>query len=452
MAVSGDTLVVGASNEDSQAIQDAGAAYVFVRSGESWSQQAYLKASNTGAGDQFGWSVAMSGDTLVVGAPNEDSQVTGVNGNQSDNSADSAGAAYVFATTYNVSTATNGTGSGSVVLAPPGGAYGYGTLVMVTATADSGSSFMGWSGDLSGVTTPVTLTVDGDKNVIAVFSLKRYTIGVSANPAAGGNVSGGGTVALDPPGGTYGYGTVVTVTASADADFMFSGWSGDCTGIGACALTIDGNKRITATFSLKRYSVSTATSGAGSDTVSLDPPGGAYLQGTVVTAPQLSFRLAALHPFCSSDRAYPRARRPRTRFTTTTISAITNRMWTSPPPILATRPSAHRITRITAMIHSIGNISLCERCDSEYCRLRRSVQQSESHEYLPTNNLETGHGYWLIGVPPHPASFRPRHYLRLSITCCGLALASTASTGAIAPCRWLVRTPTPPGCRHVVVH
>ena len=60
------------------------------------SQQAYLKASNTGAGDYFGWSVAISGDTVVVGAPYEASSATGVNGNQSDNAALTAGAAYVF--------------------------------------------------------------------------------------------------------------------------------------------------------------------------------------------------------------------------------------------------------------------------------------------------------------------------------------------------------------------
>ncbi len=74
----------------------SGAAYVFVRSGTTWSQQAYLKASNTDAGDRFGSSVAVSGDTVVVGAHGEDSNATGVNGNQSDNSAVHAGAAYVF--------------------------------------------------------------------------------------------------------------------------------------------------------------------------------------------------------------------------------------------------------------------------------------------------------------------------------------------------------------------
>jgi hypothetical protein len=107
VAASGDTVVVGASGEDSAAtgvngnqgddsVTSAGAAYVFVRSGGGWSQQAYLKASNTDAGDRFGWSVAVSGDTVVVGAQSEHSAATGVNGNQADNSADGAGAAYVF--------------------------------------------------------------------------------------------------------------------------------------------------------------------------------------------------------------------------------------------------------------------------------------------------------------------------------------------------------------------
>src|SRR6266568_929904 len=58
-------------------------------------QQGYLKASNTGECDYFGLSVAVSGDTMVVGAYHEDSSATGVNGNQSDNSAVDSGVAYV---------------------------------------------------------------------------------------------------------------------------------------------------------------------------------------------------------------------------------------------------------------------------------------------------------------------------------------------------------------------
>ena len=101
----GNTLAVAASfeasNGSSQADNSApgaGAAYVFTRSGTTWTQQAYIKASNAGQGDAFGNSVSLSsdGNTLAVGAPNEGSNATGVNGNGADNSATGAGAAYVF--------------------------------------------------------------------------------------------------------------------------------------------------------------------------------------------------------------------------------------------------------------------------------------------------------------------------------------------------------------------
>jgi hypothetical protein len=107
VAISGDTIVVGAYLESSNSngvnfgqgnnsANSAGAAYVFVRNGTTWTQQAYLKCLNTEANDLFGWSVAISGDTVVVGAYLEDSSANTVNGNMFDNSASAAGAAYVF--------------------------------------------------------------------------------------------------------------------------------------------------------------------------------------------------------------------------------------------------------------------------------------------------------------------------------------------------------------------
>ncbi|MCA8942016.1 MAG: hypothetical protein KDB80_05590 [Planctomycetes bacterium] len=138
VAIDGDTAVVGSLAEssvatgidgdasDNSAIR-AGAAYVFVRSGSTWTQQAYLKASNTDAGDLFGSALAISGDTIVhpcstasgkaanadagdlfgnsvwiegdrivVGAPGEDSVASGIDGDSSDNSVAGSGAAYVF--------------------------------------------------------------------------------------------------------------------------------------------------------------------------------------------------------------------------------------------------------------------------------------------------------------------------------------------------------------------
>lgn len=76
-------------------VDDAGAVYP-VTIDPTFTQQAYLKASNTEAIDNFGFAVAVAGDTVVVGAHREDSNATGVNGNQADNSAAQAGAAYVF--------------------------------------------------------------------------------------------------------------------------------------------------------------------------------------------------------------------------------------------------------------------------------------------------------------------------------------------------------------------
>jgi hypothetical protein len=83
VSTSGDTIVVGADYESSNATgvngdpnnndaRESGAAYVFVRSaGATWTQEAYLKASNAEAKDHFGRSVSISGDTIVVGAPGD---------------------------------------------------------------------------------------------------------------------------------------------------------------------------------------------------------------------------------------------------------------------------------------------------------------------------------------------------------------------------------------------
>src|SRR3989475_2140493 len=114
----GNTLAVSAPGEASAAkgvngdqndksIPLAGAVYVFTRAGTTWSQQAYIKASNTGEpgvgdqfpeGDQFGFSIGLSadGNTLAVGAMGEDSGATGINGDQNDNTQPGSGAVYIF--------------------------------------------------------------------------------------------------------------------------------------------------------------------------------------------------------------------------------------------------------------------------------------------------------------------------------------------------------------------
>ncbi|MET0120248.1 MAG: hypothetical protein ABW124_04315 [Candidatus Thiodiazotropha sp. 6PLUC9] len=113
VAVSGDglTLAVGAPGDISPATgidgewsftpdykMSAGAVYLFARIDGGWQRQAYIKASNTDRDDDFGRAVSLSydGNTLAVGAPGESSAATGVDGDQQDNSAQSAGAVYLF--------------------------------------------------------------------------------------------------------------------------------------------------------------------------------------------------------------------------------------------------------------------------------------------------------------------------------------------------------------------
>ena len=114
LSADGNTLAIGTADEDCSATGvnppgcgdedlgsaggSMGAAAVFVRDGTTWTQQAYLKASNTGREDWFGIRLAVSGDgnTLAVAAPNEDSAAQGINGRQDDDSAIEAGAVYLF--------------------------------------------------------------------------------------------------------------------------------------------------------------------------------------------------------------------------------------------------------------------------------------------------------------------------------------------------------------------
>jgi hypothetical protein len=112
LSSNGTTLAVGAQMEESAAagingnqadhsVYGAGAVYVYTRRGHAWSQQAYIKASNPGQDDQFGFNVSLSadGNTLAVSAPYEDSAATGIDGDQADNSMPNSGAVYVFGRT-----------------------------------------------------------------------------------------------------------------------------------------------------------------------------------------------------------------------------------------------------------------------------------------------------------------------------------------------------------------
>jgi len=179
---------------------------------------------------------------------------------------------------------------GTVMLSPPGGVYPQGTVVTLNALPDSGGEFLGWTGtdvgDLADSSAAVTsITMDSSKTVVAQFmasQTSQFTLTATSNP---GN---GGSVGLTPSGGTYDTGTTVTLTATPANGFAFVNWSGaDAEALSSTTneettITISADRMVQANFAeLTMFSLETLTSGPGN--VTLDPPGGTYMDGVTVT-------------------------------------------------------------------------------------------------------------------------------------------------------------------------
>ncbi|MDQ1256757.1 MAG: trimeric autotransporter adhesin, partial [Candidatus Hydrogenedentes bacterium] len=117
--------------------------------------------------------------------------------------------------------------------------------VQLTATPAADYRFDGWEGDLTGNDNPASITMDGDKTVTArfVYAPPEYVLDVQISPA------GGGTVALDPPGGSYTENTIVQLTATPAENYRFDGWEGDltCADNPAC-IAMNDDKTATARF------------------------------------------------------------------------------------------------------------------------------------------------------------------------------------------------------------
>ncbi len=163
---------------------------------------------------------------------------------------------------YKLNISTTGNGTVTTSPDPTDETYVDGTVVRLTATADTGWHFVEWQGDLTGSETQKEITIDGDKTVTAVFEKNQYTLTI--------NIDGNGTVTTspDPTDGTYTHGTVVSLTATADTSSYFNGWGGDLTGKDSpINITMDGNKSVTVNFEELELK----------DTM-VDVPGGTYTQ------------------------------------------------------------------------------------------------------------------------------------------------------------------------------
>ena len=183
--------------------------------------------------------------------------------------------------TYSLETPVSPSGGGSVSRSLNKDVYNYNDPVTLTPMAASCYTFTGWSGDATGTTNPLGITINGNKKITANFSqLGPYTLTTNVSPA------GGGSVSRSPNQTNYTCGTSVTVTAAAASGYTFTGWSGASTSTNAsAAITMDGNKTLTANFQLipiPQYTLTTSVNPSGGGTVSRSPNQTSYESETSV--------------------------------------------------------------------------------------------------------------------------------------------------------------------------
>jgi len=177
-------------------------------------------------------------------------------------------------------------GQGTVSKTPDQASYASGSTVQLTATPAAGWSFSGWSGDASGSSSPLTVSMTGNKTVTATFTQNQYTVTAST--------VGQGTVSKTPSQATYTYGASVQVTATPASGWAFTGWSGDLSGsANPATVTMSGNKAVTATFTQIMYTL-TIQSPDGSGSTSPAAGGYSYNQGAsaqVTATPSVRWQL-----------------------------------------------------------------------------------------------------------------------------------------------------------------
>jgi len=175
---------------------------------------------------------------------------------------------------YRLSVTTEPVGGGQVSLSPSYDDYSKGTQVSLTASPSAEYEFVSWSGDASGVSPTVTVTMDSDKEVTANFRVIEYALTAAVSPPEGGQIS--------PSSGTYDSGDSVSLTAMPSAGYEFVSWSGHASGVSpAVEITMNSDKKVTANFRVIEYALTAAVSPPEGGRVS--PSVGIYNIGSQVT-------------------------------------------------------------------------------------------------------------------------------------------------------------------------
>ena len=176
--------------------------------------------------------------------------------------------------TANYTLSATATGPGSVGVSLVKATYRYPDLVTLTATPSAHAHFVGWTGDTSASGNPLAITMAANRTLVAVFALDQFTV-TSA-------VSGNGAVIRNPDLTVYDYGAPLVLSASANALWHFTSWTGDTTTTSnPLNLIVTRNRSVTAVFDLTFYPLTVNIVGPG--VVLKDPDQTTYLEGTVVS-------------------------------------------------------------------------------------------------------------------------------------------------------------------------
>ena len=171
-------------------------------------------------------------------------------------------------------------GAGNTVTkSPDQPTYVYDDVVQLTAEAEPGWHFVGWTGGVTSTSPTVSLTMRQTETVIAHFEQEHYTLDVNL---VNNGVGVGGAVSLSPSQTTYLYGDEVTLTATPNPGWTFGGWSGGATGTElSTKVTITDDTVVTATFDQIHYNLNVTVVGGGQ--VIQEPEKDYYLYGDMVT-------------------------------------------------------------------------------------------------------------------------------------------------------------------------
>lgn len=168
-------------------------------------------------------------------------------------------------------------GYGDVTIDPQKSSYTTGDSVTLTAIADPGWTFSGWSGDVTSSNNPLQITIDGNTSLTATFTHNEYVLSLSIDP------DGKGSIESDVSG-PYEYGQQVELSAIPDPGWKFKGWSGDIISTdNPLTVTINDNLNITAEFEPDGYALTVMIFPDGYGIVSQSPLKDFYALGEQVT-------------------------------------------------------------------------------------------------------------------------------------------------------------------------